>query len=171
MPRLGYDVFETGWGWIAVAASAQGIRCTTLPRDTPEEALDDMLGMLHGDLPEECPRMVQSFRRQAKGYFLGERIHWDVSLDLGDAPPFFRRAWEACRTIPRGETRSYGWLAAQAGRPGAARASGQAMARNRVPLVVPCHRVIGSDGGLHGFGGAGRGLKARLLRLEQSGVG
>ena len=90
----------------------------------------------------------------------------EAPLDLSGAPEFFRRAWQACRSIPAGETRSYGWLAAQAGRPRAARAAGQAMARNPVPLVVPCHRVVGSDGHLRGFGG-GLPMKAWLLSLDQ----
>ena len=65
-----------------------------------------------------------------------------------------------------GETRSYGWLAEQAGSPLAVRAAGQAMARNRWPLIIPCHRVIGSDGGLHGYGAGGLVVKARLLAME-----
>ena len=89
----------------------------------------------------------------------------DVTLDVEGVAPFTLAAWEACVRIPKGETRSYGWLAAEAGRPGAARAAGQAMARNRFPPLVPCHRVIGSTGSLHGYGG-GLALKARLLEAE-----
>ena len=90
----------------------------------------------------------------------------DIELDLEDAPPFFRAAWSACRTIPPGETRSYRWLAAEAGNPRAVRAAGQAMARNRFVLIIPCHRVISSDGGLGGYGGGGLGVKAKLLQME-----
>ena len=70
------------------------------------------------------------------------------------------------RCQPAGETQTYLWLAEKAGSPKAVRAAGQAMARNRVPLIIPCHRVIGRDGGLHGFAGPGIGMKARLLELE-----
>ena len=89
-------------------------------------------------------------------------------LDLRDAPAFQRAAWSACMSIPYGQTRPYKWLAAQAGRPNAPRAAGQSMARNRLPLVVPCHRVVASNGALHGFGkGATQlDLKQRLLDLE-----
>ena len=90
----------------------------------------------------------------------------DIELDLEGAPPFFRAAWQACRSIPAGETRSYRWLAAEAGNPQAMRAAGQAMARNRFPLIIPCHRVISSDGGLGGYGGGGLGVKAKLLQME-----
>ena len=161
------DAFETSWGWVAVAASAQGIRCATLPEETLERAMEQLGGSLHGASGVLTPGAFPEFQRQVEDYLSGDRKVVEVPLDLRGAPPFFRRAWQACRTIPRGETRSYAWLAAQAGSPKAMRAAGQAMARNRVPLAVPCHRVIGADGGLHGFGGAGLGLKARLLRLEQ----
>jgi len=92
----------------------------------------------------------------------------DLPTDFSDAPPFFAAAWDACRTIPWGETRSYSWLAAEAGRPGAPRAAGQAMAKNRVPLLVPCHRVIRADGSLGGYGGKlGLEMKRKLLALEE----
>ena len=84
-----------------------------------------------------------------------------------------RRCWEACRSIPRGETRSYGELATMAGgRANAARAAGQAMRRNRLPIIIPCHRVISASGGLHGFsgscdqGGPALAVKRALLQME-----
>jgi O-6-methylguanine DNA methyltransferase len=89
---------------------------------------------------------------------------------LTNCPPFFGAAWQACRRIPPGETRSYAWLAAAAGRPRAVRAAGQAMARNPWALIIPCHRVIGSDGGLHGYGAGGLKVKARLLEMERAGL-
>ena len=95
----------------------------------------------------------------------------DIPLDLDGAPPFFRAAWTACRRIPPGETRSYRWLAAAAGNPLALRAAGQAMARNRFSLIIPCHRVIASDGNLGGYGGGGLTVKASLLRMEQERAG
>ena len=144
---LHHDLLETSWGWVGVVGSPAGIRSCSLP--------------------ERRAGAFESFRAQLDAYFRGELDSWDVRLDLEGASPFFRRAWEACRTIPPGETRSYRWLAEQAGNAKAARGAGQAMARNRVPLVVPCHRVIGSDGALHGFGGGGLPLKARLLELEE----
>ena len=97
--------------------------------------------------------------------------------DFGDVPvpagtDFQRACWAACRTIPRGETRSYAWLAAAAGSPGAARAAGQAMRRNPMPIVVPCHRVVGAGRWIGGYSGEARkdgpmiGIKVALLRLE-----
>jgi len=97
--------------------------------------------------------------------FDGQRVLFDEPLDLSGATAFQRRVWLAVRDIPYGETRSYGQIARQVGSPGAARAVGRAMATNPVPIVVPCHRVIGSDGNLRGFGG-GLDLKHRLLEME-----
>lgn len=98
-------------------------------------------------------------------YFAGERTSFDLPL----APvgtPFEQRVWEELRQIPYGETTSYGELAARIGEPGAARAVGRANGRNPIPVIVPCHRVIGADGSLTGFGG-GLECKRALLDLER----
>lgn len=90
-----------------------------------------------------------------------------------DGSPFHRKCWEACRTIPRGETRTYAWLAAAAGSPKAIRAAGQAMRRNPLPIVVPCHRVVATTG-IGGFAGDAApdcervSLKVQLLALERA---
>jgi methylated-DNA-[protein]-cysteine S-methyltransferase len=101
---------------------------------------------------------------QLDQYFAGERRDFDLPLDLRGTP-FQRRVWQALLTIPYGETRSYGELAAQIGRPDRPRAVGAANGRNPVSIVVPCHRVIGSDGGLTGYGG-GLARKRWLLDHE-----
>ena len=134
-------------------------------RRSPEEAVEELSSRLNGASPD--PAAVAEVREGLLAFFDGDGEALDgIALDLEGAPPFHRAAWEACRRIPLGETRSYAWLASAAGRPGAYRAAGQAMARNRVPLVVPCHRVIGSSGGLHGYGAGGLVVKERLLRAE-----
>ncbi len=161
-----YDVFETSWGWVGVIGSHKGISHTSLPEESPERAIEYLAASTRGALPEHQPGAFEDFRSQLEEYFRGERSDWDIALDLDGATDFFKRAWEACRSIPPGETRTYRWLAEQAGRPTAARGAGQAMARNRVPIIIPCHRVIGSDGGLHGFAGPGLPLKQRLLLHE-----
>jgi O-6-methylguanine DNA methyltransferase len=96
----------------------------------------------------------------------GERVEFgDWPLDMRQATPFQRRVWRAVRRIPWGQTRTYWWVAVRIGDPRAARAIGQAMGANPLPLVVPCHRVIRTGGGLGGFGG-GLEMKRRLLTLE-----
>jgi methylated-DNA-[protein]-cysteine S-methyltransferase len=95
----------------------------------------------------------------------GATSYADVPLDLGWCTPFQRALAEALRDVPWGEIVSYGELAALAGRPGAARAAGTFCARNRFSLLLPCHRVVSSDG-IGGYGSSGVGLKRRLLALE-----
>ena len=164
MSQLRCDVFPTEVGWAGALASQRGLRGLTL-RPTPEEALDDLL--LEVTEARHDPAAMEPIRHRIAAYLRGEDVSLDsLPLDLEDAPPFFRAAWEACRRIPLGETRSYSWLASAAGSPGAFRAAGQAMARNRLSIVIPCHRVIASDGGLHGYGG-GLDMKDRLLELER----
>lgn len=156
-------VFETNFGWIGLARSSAGLKLSTLPKRAKEDCLAEIRAEVgetdadnsaFWDLPDRLVR-----------YFRGEAVSFPDPLDFAGAPPFRRTAWLAARAIPYGQTRSYLWLAEQAGNARGARAAGQAMANNPVPIIVPCHRVIGSDGGLHGFGG-GLELKGRMLRLE-----
>ncbi len=167
MPGTYYhDAFETTWGWVGISGSEGGIRYATLPEPTCELALTDLKAVMRSSLPTRRVGAFENYRVQLTEYLNGARSEWNLALDLDGATPFFKRAWEACSSIPPGETRTYQWLAELAGNPKAARGAGQAMARNRVPIVIPCHRVIGKDGGLHGFAGPGLPMKARLLALE-----
>jgi methylated-DNA-[protein]-cysteine S-methyltransferase len=103
---------------------------------------------------------------QLEAYFAGELIAFDIDLEL-TGTEFQRRVWAALQTIPYGETRSYGQIAEQIGSPAASRAVGMANGRNPVGIIVPCHRVIGSSGGLTGYGG-GIERKRTLLELEMT---
>lgn len=165
---LTFDVFETDMGWVAIVGSELGIVRASLPEDTPELALDVVQPEI--TRAKHAPDDYVDARVLSTAYCAGEPVDLaQIPIDTRGATPFFRKAWDACRTIPVGETRSYGWLAEQAGNLKAARGAGQAMARNRVALLVPCHRVVSSSGALGGFGGAGLPLKSRLLDLENSG--
>ena len=160
--ELYYDVFPTSMGWFAALASGRGLRYASL-RSTPQEALDGLGPQVDRSMAD--PDRLEEVRKAVQAYFSGERDCLDeIVLDLEDASPFHRAAWEVCRSIPTGESRSYAWVAAQAGSPGAFRAAGQAMARNRVHVVVPCHRVVGSNGEIYGRGGVE--IRERLLRME-----
>jgi methylated-DNA-[protein]-cysteine S-methyltransferase len=112
-------------------------------------------------------RVLLGAERQLGEYFAGRRRRFDLTLDFAGTA-FQRCVWRALLTIPFGETRSYGQMASHIGRPDAARAVGAAIGRNPLPIVAPCHRVIGSGGRLTGFAG-GLAVKASLLALE--GVG
>lgn len=114
-----------------------------------------------------APERTASIGEQIRQYLQGERRSFDTPLDWSDLTEFQKAVLRATLEIPYGETRSYGEVAAAVGKPQAARAVGQAESRNPCPLVVPCHRVIGSDGGLRGYGGAGDvTTKAWLLGFE-----
>ena len=114
---------------------------------------------------EEQPRGFEEAAGLLRRYFRGERVEFSLPLDLSDLPPFFRRVLEETRKIPRGEVASYGTIAQRSGRPRGARAVGQALHRNPIPFIIPCHRVVRKDGSLGGFG-MGLDMKVRLLSLE-----
>ena len=134
----------------------------------------DRLDMAWGDFavvpddsePGEMPTVLWEAGRQIEEYFRGERIEFDIALDISCKTLFQQQVLQACQAIPYGETRSYGELAHIVGRSGGARAVGQVMARNAVPLFIPCHRVIGSSGDPVGFAG-GTTIKQYLLSLER----
>lgn len=120
-----------------------------------------------GDDSVEAPHpLLDRARRQLEEYFAGKRRSFDLPL-APQGTPFQRQVWEALATIGYGQTLSYGQLAARVGKPAASRAVGAANGRNPLPIVLPCHRVIGANGALTGFGG-GLPTKEFLLRLEGS---
>ena len=158
--------FQTALGWMAVAWTESGLARFTLGHPSAQAALIAAGGtaVSEADLPPSVGEVVE--RLQA--YAAGEPVMFeDLQLDLTDLTPFQQRIVKHCRKIPRGKTLSYGELAAKAGSPGAARAVGSVMAKNRFPIVVPCHRVVGSGGCLGGFSAPqGLSLKTRMLQLE-----
>jgi methylated-DNA-[protein]-cysteine S-methyltransferase len=114
--------------------------------------------------PERLPyNLSQALCR----YAAGQPVKFRIPLDLTGATSFQRRVWRVLRTIPFGETRSYVWVARRIGQPGAARAVGNACGANPVPILIPCHRVVASDGSLGGFS-AGLKWKRQLLALEHA---
>ncbi len=166
MERMAYAVFETKMGWVGVLGSAQGLTRTTLPQDTPDKALVE-LGTTAGNADKDVRPLLESIR-QLSDYFEGKKVAFTEALEFNCSTPFQKRVWEATKQIPYGETRTYGEIAREAGSPGAARAAGRALGANPIPIIVPCHRVIGSDGSLTGFGG-GLEMKKRLLEMEKAG--
>jgi methylated-DNA-[protein]-cysteine S-methyltransferase len=160
---LRFHVIETEQGWIGLAFSEHGLRATTLPRRTKEQAVRELLDMGASDpMPE---REMADIPERIAALASGQSENLAMHIDWNGISGFRRRVMELCISIPHGETRTYKWLAEEAGSPRAARAAGRVMATNPLPIVVPCHRVIGSDGGLHGYG-AGLPMKEALLRAE-----
>ena len=122
-------------------------------------------------LPDDLPEVddditLEAAAGQLDEYFGGERREFDLPLDL-TGTDFQKDAWRALASVPYGETRSYGEQAEAIGRPGAFRAVGAANGRNPIPVILPCHRIVGADGSLTGFAG-GLDTKRRLLNLEQA---
>lgn len=161
-----YTIFRTAWGCFGFVARGKRLISTYLPQRA------EHLGRAIRDAwPEavEDPEMLPRFRRQVVDYFEGKPAKFAVDVDLSEVPTFQRMVLEACGRIPYGKTASYADLARAVGKPGAARAVGGAMAHNPLPLVIPCHRVVRSDGSLGGFSSP-RGIKEkkRLLHLENA---
>jgi methylated-DNA-[protein]-cysteine S-methyltransferase len=163
--ELKYTVFETAMGWVGILGSAGGLLGTTLPQRSAEEACQ-LLGE-SVKLAALSPGLFEGLAERFKAYFAGKRVTFPDRLDLGGATSFQRAVWEKTRLISYGETRSYSWVARSIGKERAARGVGQALARNPLPIVVPCHRVVTSVGGLGGFSG-GLEMKRYLLWLEAS---
>lgn len=157
-------VIETALGWVGLVMGPGGLRAATLPRASRTEAEAETLAAggrfdLEDDRLEEAGQLLRAYAKGAPAPIES------FPVDLPPCTPLQREAWLALREIPRGEVRSYGWLAARVGRPGAARAMGRMVGTNPLPLWLPCHRIVAADGSLHGYGG-GLALKERLLRLE-----
>ena len=156
---LYFDHMDSPVGRLHLLANAEGLRRICFPRERHPRP-EDTLGT-------HAPARLAFARRQLDEYFAGRRREFDLPLrPVGTA--FQLTVWEALRDIPFGTTWSYAELASRIGKPSAMRAVGGANGRNPLPIVVPCHRVIGRDGSLTGFGG-GVDIKAKLLALE--GVG
>ncbi len=115
---------------------------------------------------EKTPKELSNIVQQLKEYFQGKRMHFEVDLDWGEKKDFDIKVWECLLRIPYGKTTSYGTIAEELGSPKAAQAVGGANARNPIPIIVPCHRVIGKNGDLTGFA-LGLNTKMKLLQLER----
>jgi methylated-DNA-[protein]-cysteine S-methyltransferase len=166
--QLCATVFKSSLGWFGVVWRGQAVSRLTFGHRTRKEAADDLGEKLRAVAPEACPDPSLVTRLQDYGDGTADDFS-DVLVGTEHLTPFGRRVVKACRGIPYGGTASYGTLAQKAGSPKAARAVGQCMASNRVPLIVPCHRVVAASGRLGGFSAPGGvDVKRRLLDLESS---
>ena len=154
-----YDYLDSSIGPLLIAGDNSGLRRIEFPlrgkRGKPVKPEPDW---------EKNPRELREAAKQLKDYFAGKRTRFDLKL-APEGTDFQRQVWKALRTIPYGKTISYGELAGKIGNPKAVRAVGGANGKNPIPIVIPCHRVIGADGSLTGFGG-GLETKVALLALE-----
>jgi len=153
-----YDTFDSPWGGMLIAASDQGVSGIYFSRQKyyPKRGKEwqHAPGNAH----------LKRAKKQLGEYFAGKRKHFDLELDPAGSP-FQKHVWKAIAGVPYGETISYGELARRAGFPEGARAAGAATGRNPISIVVPCHRIVGSNGKLTGYAG-GLDKKRALLALE-----
>ncbi len=166
--RLGikYALVRTAWGYAAIRQAGEILTGVTLPFDNKRDILlwvkrnwgdarrDDTIGV--------------SLQEQLIEYYDGRSAEFSVRVETGRVSAFARKVLETCAEIPAGETIRYGELSRRAGFMRAARAAGTVMAKNRYPVIIPCHRVIAADGGMGGYSGMGGvEMKRRLLEHER----
>jgi len=159
-----YAKVKTGLGPMFAAVSGRGV-CRISLTTKSEEAFVEEVRKQTGVRPVHDPSRLRAVERELQEYFDGKRKTFSLRVDLSHITPFQSKVLKAAAKIPFGRVMSYGELADCIGRSRSARAVGGALGMNPVPLVVPCHRVIGSNGSLTGFGG-GLGMKKALLRAE-----
>jgi methylated-DNA-[protein]-cysteine S-methyltransferase len=161
-----YDRIEdTPLGPVWLAAGPHGL--VAVEYNGSEENFLSYLGKVSKGKPQRSAEKVAAARKILLIYLHGESKRIDLDVDLSGITPFQRRVLEETRKVPRGQVSTYAEIAKRIGQPKAVRAVGQALRRNPVPIVVPCHRVIASDGSLGGYGGEMRSKrKVQLLKLE-----
>jgi O-6-methylguanine DNA methyltransferase len=174
--KVKFVIFRTGWGWFGLAGMENGLLTTILPLPDKKTVKKLLLKAFPDALEDR--NFQKKTQKKIIAYFKGLKTDFsDLPLNLDDFSYFNRRVLDNCRNVRFGQTISYAELAERCGRPKAARAVGNALANNPLPLIVPCHRIIRSNGSAGGFSaflrpGSGRGggskLKQKMITLEQS---
>jgi methylated-DNA-[protein]-cysteine S-methyltransferase len=160
---VAFDLTDSPVGELLVAATWRGV--CRISFDPEPEAELEWLARAYGARVLRSPGPVEQARRELDEYFDRKRRAFDLPVDLGAVPAFQRLVLEELRRVPFGATNTYGGLAERIGKPRAARAVGGALNRNPIPIVVPCHRIVGASGSLVGYAG-GLARKEQLLALE-----
>jgi len=166
-----YVIFETKWGYFGLAGTKSGLCRTQLPGPEPKKIESRLLKNLPGVQFDET--FFKILQKQIAAYFEGSRIDFDsnIPIALDEFRGFSRKVLIACREIEFGQKITYSGLAKRVGRPAASRAVGNALANNPLPLIIPCHRVLRTDGQMGGFSAPGGiSFKKRLLALEHKAI-
>jgi len=175
-----YVIFQTKWGYFGLAGTEYALCGTCLPLSEPEKVESQLLknlSLMNRESSIEYPvsqfesdkDLFKPLQEQITAYFEGACVNFspDIPVDLDGFTQFFGLVLTACREIKFGQTISYSELAKKVGRPAASRAVGNALAKNPLPLIIPCHRVVRSDGSLGSFSApGGKKLKEKLLNHE-----
>lgn len=169
MDGVEFRIVDTRAGALGFVATRHGLRRVFLPKRSAAEARRAVAGEFPA--ARENGRLMPGLAAALMRYFEGRPVEFDVPFDWSDPSPFARRVWQACAAVRYGGIATYRGLAQKVGRPAASRAVGAAMGRNPCPIVVPCHRVLRSDGSLGGYSApGGLKLKRELLKLEAGGM-
>jgi methylated-DNA-[protein]-cysteine S-methyltransferase len=161
---VSYAMVGSPFGDLVVAVTGRGLVRLAYPTEDPDEVVEDLAAGVSPRILESA-RATEQVRRELDEYFEGRRERFDTKVDLFLARGFTRDVLRATRRIPFGSVSTYREVATRAGRPAAVRATGNALGSNPIPIVVPCHRVLRTGGGLGGYTG-GLDRKVTLLRLE-----
>ena len=166
--KLYYATFKSPVGEILATRTDKGLNFITFPKSRWHRFLAALRKDESITLKKD-EKKFSSLRKDLKSYFSGKKVSFRQPLDLSGGTPFQKKVWKAMQRIPPGQTKSYSWLARQTGGKNKARAAGAACGANPIPIVVPCHRVVRSDGGLGGYGG-GLAAKRKLLNVEKAAI-
>lgn len=159
-----YSIFKTKLGYMGVVSSPKGLHMVILPRKNEAEVKKTLEEHYTVELIRDEKKHAR-IAKKIQDYLAGKKVKFIEDFDVSGFTPFEIKVWDAAFGIPYGEVRTYGWIARQVGNPKEVRAVGQALKRNRLPIIIPCHRVIQKSGNLGGFSG-GVELKHKLLQLE-----
>lgn len=161
---LKYSIFNTFFGLCGILWSEKGIVKLILPGMTK----DGLVSAINCQKSAISKGRFIDIEDSVKRYFDGKRVNFDFPLDLSYSSPFQQRVYKITKTIPYGEVKTYKWIATRIGLPYASRAVGNALSKNPIPLLIPCHRIIRKDGEMGGFTASGGiGFKRKMLNMER----
>jgi methylated-DNA-[protein]-cysteine S-methyltransferase len=163
---ISYAPVESPFGTLHAATTKRGLLRVAFPEESVESVMEALARRLSPRIVE-APASLDAVKRELEEYFAGRRRRFDLALDWALIAPFGRRVLEMTAAIPYGGHLSYAEIAAEAGSPRGARAAGNALGANPIPIVIPCHRVLRSGGALGGYGG---GLERKRFLLELEGA-
>ena len=158
-------IFKSPWGWMGIAESSKGIQAIVLPKRSRRAVESDLKAQSKNPLRQGESARLTAARHQLLDYLAGRRNTFDVPLDFTQGTSFQRQVWRTLQRVPYGKLRSYQWIALRVGGRHYARAVGNAVGANPLPIVIPCHRIVAHDTSLGGFSG-GLSMKRKLLSLE-----
>ena len=158
-------IFESPWGWMGISETDKGIDTIALPKESKRAIESSLHQPSKKSLDQGGSVQLEAARNQLLDYLAGKRETFDLPLDLSQGTSFQRQVWRTLLRVPYGKLRSYQWVALRVGGPSYARAVGNAVGANPLPIVIPCHRIVAQDASLGGFSG-GLPTKRKLLTLE-----